>query len=113
MAGHTGDKLVLVDTGTSNVFAPTLGRMAKNLVAAGGDPAEVDAIIITHIHPDHAAGLLTTDKKVQFPNATIHVNADKYQFSTTGDIKPPDARPFWKGFFELGPANCVADPGSF
>jgi len=35
---NTGDKLVLVDTGTSNVFAPTLGRMAKNLAAAGISP---------------------------------------------------------------------------
>jgi len=36
---NTGDKLVLVDAGTSNVFAPTLGRMAKNLAAAGVEPA--------------------------------------------------------------------------
>src|ERR1700692_2984688 len=26
---NTGDRLILVDTGTSNVFAPTLGRMSK------------------------------------------------------------------------------------
>ena len=38
---NTGDKLVLVDTGTSNLFGPTLGRMAKNLAAAGIDPGAV------------------------------------------------------------------------
>src|SRR5262249_31969926 len=32
---NTGDKLVLIDTGTSDLFGPTLGRMAKNLAAAG------------------------------------------------------------------------------
>jgi glyoxylase-like metal-dependent hydrolase (beta-lactamase superfamily II) len=77
---NTGDKLVLVDTGTSNVFAPTLGRTLKSLAAAGVDPAAIDAVVITHIHPDHAAGLLTPDKKVAYPNATVHVDAEEYAF---------------------------------
>src|ERR1700750_567153 len=65
---NTGDNLVLVDTGTSNVFAPTLGRMAGNLQAAEIDPATIDVIVLTHMHPDHAGGLLTTEKKIAFPN---------------------------------------------
>ena len=48
---NTGDKLVLVDAGTSNVFAPSLGRCLKNMAAAGVNPADVDDIVITHIHP--------------------------------------------------------------
>ena len=110
---NTGDKLVLVDTGTSNVLAPTLGRMAKSLAAAGVDAAAIDAVVISHIHPDHCAGLLTTDKKVAFPNATVHVNADEYAWWTQGDIKVPDAKPFWKPFTELGRAafKPYADAG--
>jgi glyoxylase-like metal-dependent hydrolase (beta-lactamase superfamily II) len=77
---NTGDKLVLIDTGTSNVFAPTLGRMAKNLAAAGVEPGAIDAVIISHMHPDHVAGLLTEDKKVAFPNATVHVAEPEYAF---------------------------------
>jgi glyoxylase-like metal-dependent hydrolase (beta-lactamase superfamily II) len=77
---NTGDKLVLIDTGTSNVYAPTLGRMATNLAAAGVEPAAVDIVILTHMHPDHVAGLLTTEKKVAFPNATVHVHEAGYQF---------------------------------
>ncbi len=101
---NTGDKLILIDTGTSNVFAPSLGRLPKSLAAAGINPADIDAVVITHIHPDHAAGLLTTDKKIAFPNATIHVNGEEYAWWTEGDIKVPDAKPFWKDFAMLGRA---------
>jgi len=97
---NTGDKLVLVDTGTSNVFAPTLGRLPKNLATAGVDPAAVDMVILTHLHPDHAAGLLTTDKKIAFPNATVHVGEAEYAFWTSAEIyaKAPDEA---KSFFDI------------
>jgi glyoxylase-like metal-dependent hydrolase (beta-lactamase superfamily II) len=89
---NTGDKLILVDTGTSNVFAPTVGRMAKNSAAAGVDPSTVDMVILTHMHPDHVAGLLTTDKKIAFPNATVHVSEAEYAFWTSAEhyAKAPD-----------------------
>ena len=56
----------------------TLGRTLKSIAAAGVNPADIDAVFISHIHPDHAAGLLTLDKKMAFPNATVHVDADEY-----------------------------------
>jgi glyoxylase-like metal-dependent hydrolase (beta-lactamase superfamily II) len=97
---NTGDTLILCDTGTSNVFAPTLGRMAKNLAASGIDPAAVDMVILTHLHPDHAAGLLTPDKKIAFANATVHVSEAEYEFWTSAEIygKAPDAL---KPFFDI------------
>ena len=64
---YTGDKLVLIDTGTSDLFGPTLGRLAKNLAAAGVEPCAVDAVILTHLHPDHGNGLLAVDKKAAVP----------------------------------------------
>ena len=81
---NTGDKLVLVDTGTSNLFGPTLGRMAKNLAAAGIDPGVVDTVILTHMHPDHVGGLLTLDKQIAFSNAGVLVNNADYRFWTSG-----------------------------
>jgi len=95
---NTTDKLILVDTGTSNLFGPALGRMAKNLAAGGVDPAAVDMVILTHLHPDHAAGLLTTDKKIAFPNATVHVSEAEYAFWTSPEISakaPDDFKPFF------------------
>jgi glyoxylase-like metal-dependent hydrolase (beta-lactamase superfamily II) len=68
---NTGDKLVLIDTGTSNVFAPSLGRLPKNLAAAGVNPSDIDDIVITHIHPDHAAGLLRSTKRSRSPTPSF------------------------------------------
>ena len=96
---NTGDKLVLVDTGTSNLFGPTLGRMAKNLAAAGIDPGAVDTVILTHMHPDHLGGLLTLDKQIAFPNAGVLVNDADYRFWTSEEIAakaPDDFKPFFK-----------------
>jgi glyoxylase-like metal-dependent hydrolase (beta-lactamase superfamily II) len=109
---NTGDKLILVDTGTSNVFAPTLGRMAKNLAAAGVDPAMVDMVILTHLHPDHSAGLLTPDKRIAFPNATVHVAEAEYAFWTSAELraKAPDE---FKPLFDIA-GNAIkpyADAG--
>ena len=99
---NDGKRLLLVDTGWSNGIGPAGGHLPKNLAAAGVDPADIDDIVITHVHIDHVQGLLTPDKKVQFPNAVVHVDAKEYAWWTEGDIKPPDAKPFWKEFFEIG-----------
>src|SRR5262245_6815473 len=116
---NTGDQLVLVDTGTSNVFGPTLGRMAKNLAAAGIDPAAVDTVIITHLHPDHVSGLLTPDKQVAFPNAGVQVNETDYNLWTSPEMtaKAPDAiKPFFqmaqtaiKPYADAGKITMVKD----
>ena len=95
---NTGEKLILVDTGASNGFAPTLGRLPQNLAAAGVDPRAVDTVVITHMHPDHVPGLLAADGTMMFKNAIVHVNGDEYAFWTSDQIraKAPDAvRPFF------------------
>src|SRR3712207_9591399 len=53
------DRLVLVDTGTGPdpSFGPDLGKLPRHLQAAGIDPAAVDTVVITHLHPDHTGGL--------------------------------------------------------
>jgi len=97
---NTGKHLVLVDTGASSHFGATLGRLPKNLAAAGVSPDQIDAVIITHMHPDHVPGLVGGDKEVLFKNAVVHVGGDEYGFWTSEDVYnsvPADV----KGFFDL------------
>jgi glyoxylase-like metal-dependent hydrolase (beta-lactamase superfamily II) len=109
---NTGGKLVLVDSGGGKNFAPTLGRMPQNMAAAGVDPAMVDAVVITHPHPDHIPGILTADGKMLFPNATLHINADDHGFWTSDEIRGKAPAEF-QGFFDMakGAMKPYADAG--
>ena len=78
---NTGDKLILVDTGYSNGAGPMAGKLPKALAAAGVNPADIDAVVITHIHPDHCNGLLTTDKQIAFPNAPFRTPIERHRMS--------------------------------
>lgn len=75
-----GDTLVLIDTGTATAMGPTLGKLPANLTAAGLDPAAVDMVFITHLHPDHANGLIDASGKAAFPNAEVVLTDKEYAF---------------------------------
>ena len=70
---NTGDHLVLVDTGGGIRMKPALGKVAAALEASGYRPAQVDTILLTHMHGDHIGGLIDGDGKPLYPNATVMV----------------------------------------
>jgi glyoxylase-like metal-dependent hydrolase (beta-lactamase superfamily II) len=108
---NTGDKLVLVDTGAAGLFGPTLGKLVENLKASGYQPEQVDAVVITHLHPDHVGGVMANGRAV-FPNATLHVDQRDagYWLSAEQLAKAPEAA---KGFFQGAMASTkpYADAG--
>ena len=75
-----GGKVILIDAGAGNTMQPTLGKLPGNLRAANVDPATVSHIVLTHLHPDHANGLVDDDGKPHYPNAEIVVNETEIEF---------------------------------
>jgi len=77
---HLPGKLVLVDAGCGGSMGTETGRLAANLAAMGVLPASVDAILSTHLHPDHVGGLLDSAGRAVFPNAELIVHAAEPRF---------------------------------
>lgn len=65
------NQLVLIDTGAAQCFGDGLGQVAENLRHAGFQPQDVDAVLVTHAHPDHLCGALDAQGAMAFPNATL------------------------------------------
>lgn len=78
---YSASRLALVETGSGDYLLPTAGKLLQNLKAAGVNPADIDTVILTHMHPDHSAGLTNpkTGEKF-FPNAelVVHQNEPKH-----------------------------------
>jgi glyoxylase-like metal-dependent hydrolase (beta-lactamase superfamily II) len=77
---NTGARLVLIDAGTGGQLGPTTGYMAGALAAAGVKPEAIDAIAVSHFHPDHINGIKDKEGRKVFPNAEIHVPAPEWAF---------------------------------
>lgn len=73
-------KIILIDAGAGNTMQPTLGKLPTNLRAAGIDPATVTHILLTHMHPDHANGLVDDAGAPHYPNAEIVAHEREAEF---------------------------------
>ncbi len=93
-AGRT----VLIDAGAATGLGPSLGRLPAALAAAGVGPASIDAVAMTHLHPDHVNGLLAPDGQAAFPNAELVLHAAEHDFWTDDDARartPAGLQPFF------------------
>ncbi|WP_170207595.1 MBL fold metallo-hydrolase [Luteibacter pinisoli] len=75
----TGDKRILIDTGSGAFLGATLGEVGQHLRAAGYRADQVDEVLITHLHADHVGGLIDHGRMV-YPNATVRVDAREQAF---------------------------------
>lgn len=100
---YTAGKLALIETGCGRYMQDSGGQLLKNLAAAGVDPASIESVLLTHMHPDHSAGLtdMTTGKR-NFPNAELvmHENEPKHWFDDAAMAKGDEREK--KLFFQAG-----------
>lgn len=95
---NTGSKLVLIDAGAGSLYGHCCGRLQQNLRAAGYKPEQVDLVLLTHLHKDHAGGI-AADGKMAFPNATVRVSKQEadYWLGAGNKAKAPE---FLSTFFD-------------
>jgi phosphoribosyl 1,2-cyclic phosphodiesterase len=83
-----GSTRILIDAGLSRK------QTFERLAAIGEDPAALDAILLTHEHSDHVAGLFAIVKKLRIPVYASQYTAAALEWS---DSIKPDVRPFQAG----------------
>ena len=89
---HRDGKIILIDAGAGNTMQPTLGKLPDNLSKASVEPAAVTHIVMTHLHPDHANGLVDDAGKPHYPNAEIVVHEIEADFWMRPDIANDEDR---------------------
>jgi glyoxylase-like metal-dependent hydrolase (beta-lactamase superfamily II) len=87
---------VLVETGIGERLSPKMVEMrgytgtpiVPALRKANVDPATIDVVAMSHLHFDHAGGLLEADGSRAFPRATIVAQRKEWQiaFSENGRV---------------------------
>jgi glyoxylase-like metal-dependent hydrolase (beta-lactamase superfamily II) len=91
---HSKGRIAIVDTGSGNYMQPTAGFVQRNLALAGIDPKSIDTVLLTHMHPDHSAGLVDmSNGQLLFPNAELlmHENEPAHWFDD-GEMAKVDER---------------------
>jgi glyoxylase-like metal-dependent hydrolase (beta-lactamase superfamily II) len=85
-----GGSTIMIDAGAGNTMQPTLGKLPENLRAGGIDPLSITHILLTHIHPDHANGLVDDAGQPHYSNAEILVQETEMDF-WLGDSLPGES----------------------
>jgi glyoxylase-like metal-dependent hydrolase (beta-lactamase superfamily II) len=80
------DSLVLVDAGAGEAAAPGMGNVMHQLTEIGVDASDIRHVLLTHLHGDHAGGLVDSKGAGLFPNAEILLHAREAEFWLDGKI---------------------------
>ncbi len=83
---------IRVDAGWG-LSGPGEGRLPERLKLAGLDPADIDLIILTHMHPDHIGGLLDGSAPA-FPKARLLMSRPELEAQ---NVRPAQAAPAASG----------------
>jgi glyoxylase-like metal-dependent hydrolase (beta-lactamase superfamily II) len=106
---YSAGRLALIETGSGNYLLPTAGKVLANVKAAGVDPSAIETVLLTHMHPDHSAGLtdMSTGKR-NYPNAELvmHEKEPEHWFDDAKMAKGTDREK--KLYFQAGREQVAA-----
>ena len=86
---------LLVETGTGvrmsekdrDIKGVEGGDPAEALRAVGEDPASIDYVVVTHLHYDHAGGMVDAAGRPVFPNARYVVQRDEAEAAHGDELR--------------------------
>jgi len=99
----SGAHKILIDTGCGEGFQSTAGHLVKNLETEGIKCTDIDRIILTHGHIDHAAGCFDSEGKPVFPNARYITSESEWEYWLT----PPGSNELHNMFFDSARKNLL------
>ena len=88
-------KRILVETGTGSrmtdkdrdIKGVEGGEPVSALRAVGVDPSSIDFVVVSHLHYDHAGGMLGPDGRPAFPNARYVIQRDETEAAHGDELR--------------------------
>ena len=76
---RAGKRNILIDTGCGDGFQESAGKLVINLKKEGINPEDIDTVIYSHGHEDHAGGTFNANGNPVFPNAKYVVLREEWE----------------------------------